>query len=80
MSRPPRLIKISNRNRNQYAILRAEVESTSTNCFGPNGNLTGMRERFGWANKYPVKIGAYVHAVDYHLYNEIVRYNSLMTP
>lgn len=39
--------------------------------FGPNGNLTGMRENFGWDRAYPVKIGAYVYDVPPELYNMI---------
>ena len=29
--------------------------------FGPNGNLTGMRSKFGWDTAAPVKCGAYVY-------------------
>ena len=44
--------------------LGREILALGVGNFGPNGNLTGMRQNFGWQDVRPVKIGAYVYNLD----------------
>ena len=64
-------IRVPRRGTELYSSLKHQVISSAKKSFGPNGNLAGMKQNFGWADAHPVKIGAYVYDVPYRLYDKL---------